>query len=115
MMVVMVVMVPVVAMMMMVVVAIAGDLYLTRRVLDALLARRTRGGVGRSQGGDGIWNWIEQLGVRLCALRLGRRGGRSGLRRRVERRQSGDGADGADEFLVHENFPLVRIRSRSAR
>jgi hypothetical protein len=102
---VMVVMAPV-AMVVMMMVAIAGDLHLAGLICDIVLASRTRGRISRPQSCQGVRNRIEQLGKRLCALRLGWRGGRSGLRGCVECRQSGDGADGADEFLVHENVSL---------
>jgi hypothetical protein len=102
--VVMVVMVPVTVMM---VVAIARDLHLTGLIPDALLARRTGRGIGRPKGGERVRDRVEQLGERFRPGRLRRRGGRRGLGGRIECRQSGDGADGADEFLVHEHFPLV--------
>jgi hypothetical protein len=111
--VVMVVVVPPVAVVVMVMPP-ARDLHLAGLSRDILLARRLRGGIGCLQRRDGVRNRIEQLGKRVGALGLRRRGGRSSLRGRVERRQPGDGADGADQFLVHENFPSGSIRSRSA-
>jgi hypothetical protein len=107
-MVMMVVMV-VVAVMVMVVMAIARDLHLPGLSRDVLLACRTGRGVRRPQSRHGIRDRVEQLGVGFRAGRLRRRRSGCGLCGRVECRQPGDGADGADDFLIHEDFfPLVR-------
>ena len=110
-MVVMVVVMTVVAVMVMM--AIAGDLHLTGLARDVLLARRTGRSIGRPQRRDGVRDRVEQLGERVCASRLRRRRGRGRLCGRVECRQPGDGADGADEFLIHESFSLWFVSQRT--